>query len=464
MARVKQNAVQTSPPDAKPNLPLAPTWPSYMGTSQFVGVSPSGRVTVFFDPSLGHPGFENARDLVNDADRIVAANDALFGTTGGEVSVIVFALSGRTDGTGGANHMGCDYATGAAIEVCASFASSTRVSALFAAMLSECSSGGNLCGTSVGEALSRWCAAVISNNALADFATAPQWAQDGMPPFVDQTDSSDLNVDSTGCGMAFLSWLMSQGHSLSNIAQALVSLGDTATLAQLYAKLSSDSESNAWPKFTSAVNTLQNGVTTDDPFGALPATPPSRRTLGIGPLTRNTPSAADISRDTSEVVQTVQRLEQRFDSILSEPKLDNFNGTASIRLTNEAGKELQREPSRSGPPCFLASARQPCRLEITFSSGKSRAESKGVLYLDLQISKGKPASQVTFDVFLDGQIELVKDRASVTFDPKGSSAPLVFNFTAPTSRGKHALFVEISQKNRLLQSRMIRIRVGTAHK
>ena len=47
--------------------------------------------------------------------------------------------------------------------------------------------GGNLCGVSTGEALSRWCAAVIGSNALADFATGPQWVQDGMPNYVDQT-------------------------------------------------------------------------------------------------------------------------------------------------------------------------------------------------------------------------------------------------------------------------------------
>ena len=29
---------------------VAPEWPSYQGTSQFVGTSPSGRVTVFVDP------------------------------------------------------------------------------------------------------------------------------------------------------------------------------------------------------------------------------------------------------------------------------------------------------------------------------------------------------------------------------------------------------------------------------
>src|SRR6266481_9452302 len=90
-----------------------PQWPSYTGTSKFVGVSPSGRVGVYVDPRLGKPALKNAQDLINDADRIVTANDAIFGTSGGPVSVILFALSGATDGTGGADHMGCDYTTGA---------------------------------------------------------------------------------------------------------------------------------------------------------------------------------------------------------------------------------------------------------------------------------------------------------------------------------------------------------------
>lgn len=221
---------------------IPPQWPSYTGTSQFVGTSPSGRVTVYVDPTLGGPGLQNAQGLVNDADRVVSANDAqIFGAAGGPVSVIVFALGGATDGSGGADHGGCDYTTGAAIEVCASFGNSARVSALFEAELSECSMGGNLCGISTGEALSRWCAAVISGNALSDFATGPQWVQDGMPDYVNQTDPTDQHADSTGCGMVFLSWLMHQGHGLDQIAQAMVSLGDTGTLSQLYAKLTSDS-------------------------------------------------------------------------------------------------------------------------------------------------------------------------------------------------------------------------------
>ena len=246
-----------------------PAWPSYTGTSQLMGTSPSGRVTVYVDPTLGQPGLQNAQDLLSDADRVVSANDAIFSTTGGAVSVIVFALGNATDGTGGADHMACNYSTGNAIEVDASFGNSARVSGLFEAELSECSMGGNLCGESTGEALSRWCAVVTSDNALSDFATAPQWVQDGTADWVDKTEDTDQDADSIGCGMAFLSWMMSKGYNISKIAPVMVGLGDSGTLAQLYAQLTSDTAANAWPNFQAAIQALPNGVTSDDPFGAL---------------------------------------------------------------------------------------------------------------------------------------------------------------------------------------------------
>ena len=253
-------------PHGRGGTPTPPRWPSFTGVSQFVGTSPSGRVTVFVDPSLGHDGLQNARDLVNDADRVVKENNALFGTPGGPVAVIVFALGGQTDGTGGADHNGCDYSTGAAIEACAAFGDSARVSALFEAELSECSMGGNLCGANTGEALSRWCAATTSNNALSDFATAPTWAANGMPDFVGATDPTDRDPVSTGCGMAFISWLISQGSALNVIAPGMVSLGDAGTFAQLYSNLTGDAPENAFPAFLAAVQALPNGVTDDDPF------------------------------------------------------------------------------------------------------------------------------------------------------------------------------------------------------
>jgi hypothetical protein len=68
--------------------------------------------------------------------------------------------------------------------------------------------------------------------------------------------------------MAFLSWLMSLGHGLSDIAQEMVALGDAATLAQLYAGLASDAASNAWPNFQAAIQSVVP-IANDDPFGAM---------------------------------------------------------------------------------------------------------------------------------------------------------------------------------------------------
>jgi hypothetical protein len=162
------------PPAATPSLAEArkrvaagPAWPSYTGTAQLVGTS-TGGVSVYVDPSPGQHALHNAEDLLADADRIVQVNNTIFNITGQPVDVIVHALGGNTDGTdgtGGADHSGCTFTDGNAIEVDASFGNSARVSALFEAELSECAMNGQLCGYSTGEALSRWCAAVVGGNA-----------------------------------------------------------------------------------------------------------------------------------------------------------------------------------------------------------------------------------------------------------------------------------------------------------
>lgn len=252
--------------------PPTPNWPTYKGKSELVGTSP-GKVTVYVDPSLGAAALQNAKDLLAGADSVAKQNNAFFGIAGGAVDVILFAIDGATDGTGGADHDACNFTQGNAIEVDVSYGAPERVAALFEAELSECAMNGNLCGLSTGEALSRWCAASVSNNALSDFATAPTWDQDGKANWVDQTNQTDQDADSTGCGMAFLSWLMSQGHTLDKIAPTMVALGDAGTLAELYSKLTGDASANAWTKFIAAIDVLAGGVTSDDPFHALAAIP-----------------------------------------------------------------------------------------------------------------------------------------------------------------------------------------------
>lgn len=249
-------------------------WPSYKGVSQLVGTTLDGRCTVYVDPSLGAQGMAAANSLLAGAPVIMSQNDSFFGTPGGAVNVILFALGGATDGTGGADHMACDFTTGNNIEVDVSFGSPARMEGLFEAELSECSMGGNVCGQNTGEALSRWCAMTVSNNALADFATAPTWFRQGAENWIDKTDNTDQNPDSTGCGMAFISWLSSQGYGITKIAPEMTKLGNPGTFAELYAALTDDQASNAWPKFIAAIQALPHGVTTDNPFATTTPPPP----------------------------------------------------------------------------------------------------------------------------------------------------------------------------------------------
>jgi hypothetical protein len=57
--------IKKKPTAAHQENPPPPQWPNYTSTSHYVGTSPSGRVTVFVDPTLGQPALQNAQDLVN---------------------------------------------------------------------------------------------------------------------------------------------------------------------------------------------------------------------------------------------------------------------------------------------------------------------------------------------------------------------------------------------------------------
>lgn len=272
-------AVQALPPVATPAptppapepLPPRPssniTWPSFVGTDALVGTSKSGMVTVFVDPSLGAEALQNANDLLADADRVFSENNTIFAVKKSvPVNVLLFAIDGATDGSGGADHLGCTFQDGGDIEVCVSYGQSMRCSGLLEAELSECAMQGQLCGLSTGEALSRWCAAVVSSDALSDFATAPSWQQDEMTNWVDQVNPTDQDTDSIGCGMAFISYLLHRGATLPQIAQAMVRLGDAGTLADLYAAIKMGAATDAWTTFKNAISAL-GMLTSDDPFG-----------------------------------------------------------------------------------------------------------------------------------------------------------------------------------------------------
>jgi hypothetical protein len=90
-----------------------------------------------------------------------------------------------------------------------------------------------------------------------------------MANWVDTTEQTDRGFESTGCGMAFISWVRFLGKPLDMIAQKMVRLGDSGTLAQLYEGLGLGGAATAWPTFIAAVLELSAGVTSDDPFGGI---------------------------------------------------------------------------------------------------------------------------------------------------------------------------------------------------
>lgn len=88
-----------------------------------------------------------------------------------------------------------------------------------------------------------------------------------MPDWVNRTEHTDQDPPSIGCGVAFLSWLMSLGYGIGPIARAMVGLGDAGSLAAVYAALSGQPAAQVRPRFAAAVEALPGRVTGDDPFG-----------------------------------------------------------------------------------------------------------------------------------------------------------------------------------------------------
>jgi hypothetical protein len=244
-----------------------------------VGATSDGRVTVYYDPSLGQPGLTQAQNLLASGSRIFAACASYFGITGSPVSVVIAPLSGNNDGSGGAYHYGCDFASGGVVYVDAAFGNDALETGLFVAELTECFMGAQAkgwdCGGSHGEALSRFLAELQSagpTGALAEFATGPAWYQAGKPDWIDATEATDQDDVSIGCGVVYLYWMVSRGFTAAQITQA-----GGATLADNYKSLTG--KATAWSDFSAAVATLP-GVTTDNPWiGAAPLPPPQPPSL-----------------------------------------------------------------------------------------------------------------------------------------------------------------------------------------
>src|SRR5579864_5424681 len=90
------------------NFDPAQTGPSSLTAT----VGTVGNVTVTYDTSLGASGLILAQQFLAVAHRPYIDMNTFFGINGGPVTVVISALGGKTDGSAGAYHYGCDFTSG----------------------------------------------------------------------------------------------------------------------------------------------------------------------------------------------------------------------------------------------------------------------------------------------------------------------------------------------------------------
>jgi hypothetical protein len=265
-----------------PHPRIDPNNPSTANTTR---IGSTAHVDVLLDNDLDPvKGVALARQILATVEAAYLQNASYYNlSTLKRCTCVVAKMSAASDGSGGAEHLGCDFASGGVLFCDADFSDPRTTLGLFIAELDECFQGdasnpnrGWDCGGSGGEAHSRAAAELASGGAsgsLKDYTSAPSWVQAGKPNWIDRDQGTDRDYPSIGCGMIYLSW-MGKRYTFAQITQA-----GGATLAQNYAKLTGRSASSAWSDFMAAVTTLTS-ITTDDPFNSnfggsgSPAPPP----------------------------------------------------------------------------------------------------------------------------------------------------------------------------------------------
>jgi hypothetical protein len=242
----------------------APTGFDYPATQ--VGVV--GNITVYYDPSLGAAGQALATEMLGRVIDPYVEMEAYFSVGGGAVAVVIAPLSGQNDGSGGAYHYGCDFATGGTMYLDATFANASVRPVdlevlLYVAELSECFMGAQSkgwgCGLSNGEALSRYFAEreTPSGTTPAWALTGLSWVSAGYPDWITATENTDRDYPSIGCGILYIYWMRSRGYTALQITRA-----GGANFAANYQTLTG--KTTAYQDLKAAVQGLN--VTADNPF------------------------------------------------------------------------------------------------------------------------------------------------------------------------------------------------------
>lgn len=251
-------------------------------------VGKTASVTVYMANSIGGAvgGLTLAKKVLDRAEATFQKTQAFFGQIKlPDVNLLICPLSGNDDGSGGAYHYGC-AGTELYCDDDLSDDGSTTL-ALFVAELSEVGQAaqnkGWDCGSSGGEALSRLHAESVFPGVLDDYSTAAAWLDSSRADWISQNEGTDQDAVSTGCGVLFLTWMMSRGKSLAQITQA-----PAEALSMTYNLLSLGTATGAYGDFLEACGEKwpvgkPSRVTTDNPWGSVPKPPPGPPTPPVPP-------------------------------------------------------------------------------------------------------------------------------------------------------------------------------------
>ncbi len=238
----------------------------------------TANVDVLYATSLGKAGAGLAKLCLARCEADHALVSGWFGRKLPRAALLVYPLDSGHDGSGGAEHYGC-AATDLYCDADFLDDGSTTL-ALFVAELSEVGQAqqakGWDCGASNGEALSRLHAELAHPSVLDGYSTAAAWLDTpDRPDWITQSDPTDQDAVSTGCGVLFLTWLLSRGFTLTQITQAAA-----PTLAGTYKALyPAVPSASVFSLFLNACQTnwplgKPSGVTVDNPWGVAPPPPP----------------------------------------------------------------------------------------------------------------------------------------------------------------------------------------------
>jgi hypothetical protein len=156
----------------------------------------------------------------------------------------------------------------------------------------------------------------------------------------------------------------------------------------------------------------------------------------------------------SHLYQTLEIHKKQIDEVVEnlagEPTLDNFQGTVLTNIFDLSGDKLS--PSAEGDLKVLP--KQPLLLNVSLCPSYTEKNEDNTTQ-SISIKNGNSVKDVTFEVSLDSETVNLSNtsRKSLTIhlDPKSESPSLSFNLNAPDQKGRHEIWVEIFQKNKLIQ-------------